>query len=119
MISEVVMPQERDKVGEDWRAMVRLPRDLGNRVDMLAEQELMPTAVLLRRLIKDGVERMEREQKQGYRPLEPGEQPLQKTCPHCGDRHAALLDASTGATQCRACGKTFFTMTKPRLEREG
>ncbi len=65
MVSEVVMPRERDKVGEEWRAMVRLPLDLGQRVDKLAEQELMPTAVLLRRLIKDGAERMDREQRQG------------------------------------------------------
>jgi predicted RNA-binding Zn-ribbon protein involved in translation (DUF1610 family) len=53
-------------------------------------------------------------QQRAYRALEPGERALRHTCPDCGDRHAALLDVSSGAAQCRQCGSSWFAMTSSR-----
>jgi len=103
--------------GEAWVA-VRVPEGVKEYAEEQARQEERSVSYVLRRLIGERVDQLKREQKQGYRALEPGEQAMRKTCPHCGDTHLALFDASTGATQCRACGETFFVNTKPRLERE-
>ncbi len=57
------MPKETQDTSMEWRAMVRVPAALGQRIEEQAKHEMMPTAVLLRRWVKEGVERDERKRK--------------------------------------------------------
>ncbi len=103
--------------GETWVA-VRVPEAVKEYAEEQARQEDRSVSYVLRRLIVERVEQLKQEQERGYRSLEPGEQAMRRTCPDCGDTHIALFNPSTGASECRACGATFFVMTKPRHERE-
>lgn len=102
--------------GEAWVA-VRVPESVKEYAEEQARQEDRSVSYVLRRLIVERVEQLEREQTQGYRSLEPGEKAVQRACPQCGDTHLALFNPSTDASQCRACGATFFVNTMPRGER--
>jgi len=110
-----------EKKGSDMtRVTILFPPEIVARIRTQASQQATPFTILLRQWVVQRLEEeeREREQKRGYRSLESGEQAIQKACPECGDRHVALFDASTGASECRACGKRFFVNTKPRPERE-
>ncbi len=51
------MPETKQEARSEWRAMVRLPQDLGEEVERIAREQLTPPAVLLRRWIKERVDR--------------------------------------------------------------
>lgn len=51
------MPETKQEGRSEWRAMVRLPQDLGEEVERIAHEQLTPPAVLLRRWIKERVDR--------------------------------------------------------------
>jgi len=99
--------------GEAWVA-VRVPESVKEYAEEQARQEDRSVSYVLRRLIVERVDQLEHEQTQGYRSLEDGEQAIRQTCPQCGDKHVALFNRSTGASQCRACNATFFVNAKPR-----
>ncbi len=42
-----------------------------------------------------------------YRALGYGERAVRRTCPACGDRHAALVNWRTWTLQCRRCGQSL------------
>jgi len=44
-----------------WRQMVRLPQDWGKRVEQLAEKRALPVSAMLRVLIGERLEQLERE----------------------------------------------------------
>ncbi len=44
----------------EWRAMVRLPRELGEEVERLAADSLVEPAVMLRQLIKQRLDEIRR-----------------------------------------------------------
>ncbi len=50
---------------------------------------------------------MEADATRPYRALAYGERAVRRTCPACGDRHAALIDGRTWTLQCRRCGQVF------------
>jgi len=101
---------------------LRLPPKLhGDMKDIAKEEGRSLHAQIIRVLSefaaakqRERVDQLEHEQTQGYRSLEEGEQALRQTCPQCGDKHVALFNPSTGASQCRACNATFFVNAKPR-----
>ncbi len=55
----------------------------------------------------DGGTRMEVDTTRSYRALDYGERAVRRTCPACGDRHAALIDGCTWTLQCRRCARVF------------
>ncbi len=105
------MPRAED---QSWQLTIRLPRDLEPVIREIARQRVVAPAIAVRQLVKERVDQLEHEQTQGYRSLEDGEQAIRQTCPQCGDKHVALFNRSTGASQCRACNATFFVNAKPR-----
>ncbi len=117
-----------DPIGKDEdRFTIIFSVEAGQRLRALARQMELPVSVMLRQWALDRIgheerrvrERQEDETGPGYRPLDAGEQALRRTCPRCGDTHLALFDPSTGASECRACGATFFVNTRSQREREG
>jgi len=50
---------------------------------------------------------MEADVTRPYRALTYGERAVRRTCPACGDRHAALIDGRTWTLQCRRCDQVF------------
>jgi len=50
---------------------------------------------------------MEADVTRPYRALTYGERAVRRTCPACGDRHAALIDGRTWTLQCRRCEQVF------------
>jgi ribosomal protein S27AE len=117
-----------DPIGKDEdRFTIIFSVEAGQRLRTLARQMELPVSVMLRQWALDRIGDEERrvrgrqggEGEHSYRSLEAGEQALRRTCPRCGDTHLALVDPSTGASECRACGATFFVNTRPQHEREG
>ncbi len=125
MATDVAVLWEMDDVSDDekkgsdmTRVTILFPPEIVTRIRAQAGQQATPFTILLRQWVVQRLEEEEREreqkQKRGYRSLEEGEQALRQTCPYCGDKHVAIFDLSTGASQCRACNATFFVNAKPR-----
>lgn len=55
------MSESRRSKGMEWRAMVRLPRELGEEVERLAADSLVEPAVMLRQLVKQRLDEIRRE----------------------------------------------------------
>lgn len=53
-----------------------------------------------------------------YRALLPGERAARRTCPTCKDRHAAIINFSSGLLECRACGQVYAPMQPNRRQQE-
>lgn len=59
------MPQDDDDVGgKPWTLSLRIPRDIEPRVRRQAKRRALPPATLMRVLIVEGVERLEREERE-------------------------------------------------------